>query len=92
MRIDSDAQIESDLLNQKLIPMDIFKMSDFMKAFYTIIIENLNRNQLIPGDWARTISVSSVGIGPRIKRLTDEQKQALINSGEKHAKEFLKRR
>jgi NTE family protein len=92
VRIDSDAQIENDLLNQKLVPMDIYKMSDYMKAFYTIVIENLNRSQLIPGDWSRTISVSSVGIGPRIKRLTDEQKQALISSGEKHAREFLKRR
>lgn len=90
VRIDSDAQIKSDAVNKAIIPIEINTMSDYLEAFYNIILENLNRNQLIPEDWDRTISVSSVGIGPRIKKLSTEQKNALIKSGEEHTIDFLK--
>jgi NTE family protein len=92
VRIDTDNQIENDLKNQSLAPLEIQNFSDFMKAFYLIIIENLNRNALIKEDWERTISVSSVGIGPKIKRLSLEQKTALMESGERHARLFLQKK
>jgi NTE family protein len=90
VRIDADAQIKSDSIDKDLAPMEIKKISDYLEAFYIIVLENLNRNQLIPEDWERTISVSSVGIGPKIKKLTNEQKMALIKSGEQHTLDFLK--
>ncbi len=92
VRIDTDNQIENDLKNQSLAPLEIQNFSDFMKAFYLIVIENLNRNALIKEDWERTISVSSVGIGPKIKRLSLEQKTALMESGERHARLFLQKK
>jgi NTE family protein len=92
VRIDADAQIKNDSLNQELAPVLIDKISDYLAAFYTIMLENLNRNQLIPEDWARTISVSSVGIGPKIKRLSPAQKIALIRSGEQHTLNFVQRK
>jgi NTE family protein len=82
--------MKSDSIDKDLAPMEINKMKDYLEAFYTIVLENLNRNQLIPEDWERTISVSSVGIGPKIKKLTNEQKMALIKSGEQHTLDFLK--
>lgn len=90
VRIDSDSQIKSDSIVKELAPIEINKISDYIEAFYIIIIENLNRNQLIPEDWERTISVSSVGIGPKIKKLTNDQKMALIKSGEQHTRDFFK--
>lgn len=90
VRIDSDSQIKSDSIDQELTPIEINKISDYLEAFYIIILENLNRNQLITEDWERTISVSSVGIDPKIKKLTIEQKMALIKSGEQHTLDFLK--
>ena len=92
VRIDSDSQIQSDTLNKDLVPMPINNINDYLEAFYIIILENLNRNQLMPEDWKRTISVSDVGITPRIKRLTKEQKEALIASGEQHTLEFLQKK
>ncbi len=50
----------------------------------------MNRNKLIKEDWERTISVSSVGIGPKIKKLSDNQKRSLMKSGEKAVKDFFK--
>lgn len=90
VRIDSDSQIKSDSTNKELAPVRIDEFTDYLEAFYIIILENLNRNQLIPEDWERTISVSSVGIGPKVKRLTNDQKMALIRSGEQHTLNFLK--
>ncbi len=92
VRIDSDSQIVSDSRNKELVPVQINKLSDYITAFYIIILENLNRNQLIPEDWQRTISVSSVGITPRIKKLSTKQKMALMLSGEQHTLNFLKQR
>lgn len=89
VRIDSDPQIKRDSTDKVLVPMQIEKVSDYLEAFYVLILENLNRNQLINEDWERTISVSSVGIGPKIKKLTQDQKMELIKSGEDHTLRFL---
>ena len=89
VRIESDDQIRQDSVKKELVPMEISNLSDYVYAFYVLVLENLNRIPLLPADWERTISVSSVGIGPRIKRLSEEQKQALIQSGEQAARGFL---
>jgi NTE family protein len=60
-----------------------------MEAFYNLVIENLNRNTLIPEDWERTISISSAGISPKIKRLSVSQKEKLVASGADYTKKFL---
>ncbi len=90
VRIDTDEQIAYDSEGKELAPAPIENISEYIGAFYTMVIESLNRNTLIPVDWDRTISVSSVGIGPKIKKLSEEQKQALMTSGEEHTREFLK--
>jgi hypothetical protein len=47
---------------------------------------------IIKEDWERTISVSSVGIGPKIERLSLEQKTALMESGERYTRDFFEKR
>jgi NTE family protein len=89
IRIDSDRQIEYDSKSQELAPIPIAKFSDYMEAFYVMVLENLNRNTLTEDDWKRTISVSSVNIGPRVKKLSPSQKESLLNSGRKSAKAFI---
>jgi NTE family protein len=89
VRIDSDSQIEKDRINQELATQKIEKLPDFINAFYNIVIENLNRNELTQEDWQRTISVSSVGIAPKIKKLSFQEKKILIESGKKATKHFF---
>ena len=89
IRIDTDSQIKNDSLSKELVPLQINNISDYLEAFYILILENLNRIPLIPEDWDRTISVSSAGIGPKIKKLTTEQQQSLIKSGEISTRKFL---
>ncbi|MDQ3191501.1 MAG: patatin-like phospholipase family protein [Bacteroidota bacterium] len=90
IRIDSELQIRNDSLSKELVPINIDGFNDYISAFYIFIIENLNRPQLIKDDWQRTISVSSVEISPRVKRLSKSQKQSLINSGITSTSKYLK--
>ena len=89
VRIDTEDQIKKDSVDQELAEMPINDLMSYMNAFYSIIIENLNRPQLTDEDWERTISVSSVGIGPKIKNLSAEQKKALVDSGRESCKMFI---
>jgi NTE family protein len=91
VRIDTDSQIQNDASSRELVPIQINNFNDYLTAFYILTLEKLNRATLLPQDWERTISVSSVGIGPKIKKLSPEQKQALIKSGEDFTLKFLDR-
>jgi len=92
VRMDTESQIERDAKDRELVPVQIDNITGYVEAFYTLIIENLNRNSLTRADWERTISVSSAGIGPRIKKLSEAQKNALIESGETYTRKFLENR
>ena len=89
IRIDSKEQIEHDHISKELIPLKINNLKDYINAFYLFTLENLNRNTLTPEDWKRSISISSEGIGPKIKRLSAKQRQTLLNSGAKYTWEYF---
>ncbi len=91
IRIDSDEQIKQDAVDQQLISYEVKDFKGFTEAFYILVLENLNRNKLTQADWARSVSVSSKKIGPRIKKLSEAQKQLLIESGREGMMRFLKR-
>ena len=82
VRMDSDEQIKNDKNGLGLVEQKITDFRSYIEAFYIMTIENLNRNQLTKEDWNRTISVSSVNIGPKIKRLKQTEKESLMKSGE----------
>ncbi|MBI4647476.1 MAG: patatin-like phospholipase family protein [Bacteroidia bacterium] len=90
VRIDPELQIQNDSISRELIPVEIQNFIDYVSALYIFIIENLNRNELTDADWTRTISVSSAGIGPRIRKLSKEEKERLINSGRKFTLKYIR--
>ncbi len=89
VRIDSDPQITNDKTTRELALIPIHSLRNYVNAFYVLSLENLNRSSLTETDWARTLSVSDAEIGPMIKKLTKAQKEALLQSGRKHAHRFL---
>jgi NTE family protein len=89
VRIDSDQQIQHDAGSRELVPVQIRNLNDYMSALYILVIENLNRHELTDEDWARTIAVSSVGISPRVKRMSKEQKERLIQSGRDYTLKYI---
>ena len=82
-RMDHDAQIESDKLNRTLAEMEVGSLNDYFKAFYSIVIENLNRQRLTDIDWQRTISISDGNVQPRIRKLLKEEINILMENGRK---------
>jgi NTE family protein len=91
VRIDTDLQIKEDAASRELTPIAILDFKSYVSALYIFILENLNRNELTDADWSRTISVSSAGISPRIRKLSKKQKDRLIQSGSEFTSEYIKR-
>jgi len=80
-RIDSDEQIKSDHEQKTIAAMPVGNFKQYMAAFYNIVIENLNRQQLTEEDWKRTVSISDGKVGPRIRKLSDKEINILIENG-----------
>jgi NTE family protein len=89
LRVDTPEQIFSDHGGRGLVPMEINHFNSYVFAFYSYVLENLNRPILLPIDWKRSISISSGTIGPKIRRLSMEEKAALIQNGQAAVKDFL---
>lgn len=88
-RIDSDEQIKNDLKGKEIAPVYIANLKQYINAFYNIIIENLNRQQLSEEDWKRTISISDGKIAPRIRKLSAKEINILIDNGTQAMKSYL---
>jgi NTE family protein len=88
-RIDPDGQIKNDRENQILADMPTNNFKEYMLAFYNIVIENLNRQQLTKADWQRTVSISDGNISPKIRKLSKEEINTLIENGRNAVKNYL---
>jgi NTE family protein len=92
IRIDSEAQRQADSTGAGLVPLPVTTLKQYINAFYTMVLENLNRQPLTQEDWRRTVSVSDGSIGPRIKRLRKKEADLLIQNGRSATAIFLKSR
>ena len=88
-RIDSDEQIKNDSEGKQIAAMPVGNLKQYLNAFYNIVIENLNRQQLTKVDWQRTVSISDGKIGPRIRKLSAEEITILIENGRRAIKTYL---
>jgi NTE family protein len=88
-RIDSEDQVKNDREGKNIAAMPIDNFKQYMAAFYNIVVENLNRQQLTPEDWARTVSISDGKVGPRIRKLSTEEINTLITNGREAIKTCL---
>jgi len=90
LRLDRTEQIAYDKKQEiGLAPYNILGFNDYIGAFYNIVLENLNRNQLKPQDWERTISINTLKFSPKIKKVSTEEKEVLLQSGEQAVKNFF---
>ena len=88
-RIDPEHQIKNDRVDQTLAEMSIRNLKEYLMAFYTIIIENLNRQQLTKNDWQRTVSISDGNIAPKLRKLSKDEVNILIENGRKAVRNFF---
>ena len=93
LRLNRAEQIPQDgapASRPQLAPCAITDFNTCMGALYTVALENLNPVQ--PGDWQRTIGIDFLNFSPKIKRISDAQKQSLLDSGRKGAQAFFSRK
>ena len=88
-RIDREDQIIYDKLDQKLAPRTITNFNDYLSAFHSMIIENLNRQPLTSADWKRTVSISDGDVTPRIRKLSSKEINTLLTNGKEAMKLYL---
>jgi len=88
-RIDRDEQIINDTGIKNIAPLPVGNINQYIGAFYNIIIENLNRQQLTDEDWQRTVSISDGKVGPRIRKLSEKEIAVLIEKGREGIKKYL---
>jgi NTE family protein len=91
-RIDSKEQISNDRAGNGLAPIPINRFNHYLRAFYTLIIEQLNRQVLTADDWARTVSIGDGNIGPRIRTLSKEEVATLTRNGATATRSYLQAR
>ena len=88
-RIDMDEQIASDRTERKLVPKPVTNFNEYITAFYTMILENLNRQTLTAVDWERTVSISDGLVSPRIRKLSRKEIDILIANGKQALISYL---
>lgn len=89
-RIDSEYQITVDRTKTKTDPYyPIHSTKDLVGSVYYIMKENLNRFMLTELDWERTISISDAGIGPKVKKLSPEQKELFLSEGKRGVRRYF---
>lgn len=88
-RIDREEQIVNDKNAGALAPMPVGNIKEYSSALYNIVIENLNRQTLSTDDWKRTVSINDGKIGPRIRRLSKTEIDALMENGRMATKNYL---
>ncbi|SET91837.1 patatin-like phospholipase family protein [Hymenobacter actinosclerus] len=92
LRLDRPEQVAVDTQpggRARLAPYAIQDLGSYIGALYTVALENLNPTHA--SDWPRTVSISTVGFNPKIKRLSAQQKQQLMDSGAAGVREFMSR-
>lgn len=88
LKLERPEQLTHDQANTGLAPYSIRSFNEYIGAFYTFVIENLNRQPDWTNEKSRTIYISMEGVRPRVRRMRAEETQRLYQSGQRAARLF----
>lgn len=88
LRLESAEQIKADAQNFGLASYPIRSFKTYMGAFYNLVSEAANRYNFRPEDLKRTISIDFQNIGPKVRKLSEAERNVLIGSGKKCVGDF----
>lgn len=83
LKLERPEQMQQFRNNTEIAPYQIESLTDYTSAFYNYIIENLNRRWPMVDEQARTIYISTEGITPRVRRMSEADKAKLFDSGKR---------
>jgi len=90
LRLERAEQIQADAQNMGLATYPIQGFKGYIGAFYNLVSEAANRLSFRPEDLKRTVSIDFKNIGAKVRKLSDEEKTTLLNSGRAGVASFLK--
>ncbi|MBS1774449.1 MAG: patatin-like phospholipase family protein [Bacteroidetes bacterium] len=88
LKLERPEQVEGNKPGQ-LAPYRIFRFANYIGALYNIIIEHLNRDTNSATEQGRTIYISTGNIAPKVKRISNADKDLLYSNGISAAKSFI---
>lgn len=80
LKFEADEQIDYNIRGKGLAPVRIHKVTEFVNAFYNVSFEEINRSAMSGQDWERTIFIPTQDFSPRIRRLSTDDKQFLLEN------------
>ncbi len=83
LKLERPEQMQQFRNNTEIAPYRIESLTDYTSAFYNYIVENLNRRWPMADEKARTIYISTEGITPRVRRMSEADKTKLFDSGKR---------
>jgi NTE family protein len=89
LKLERPEQLAYNKSNTGIAPYGIHSFKDYIAALYNITIEQLNKT--IPAEVERkhTIYISTGGINPRVRHISQKEKQILLDSGKQGAQQFF---
>lgn len=86
-KLDRPEQI--DYQGDGLAPFDIFGFRSYLAALYNVTIEQLNKPVSKDEEEARTIYISTGKVNPRVRKISQEEKDLMYNNGKTAAEKFF---
>ncbi len=91
LSLDRSEQIQLNSINvdgQGVAPYPINGFTDYVSAFYNLIMEKVNYQNFSPENLKRTISIDYKNISQRVRKLSVAEKTMMIDNGREAVKRF----
>ena len=86
LKLESPNQLDTTI--EQIAPYDIAGYKTFSASFYTLTSESINRQKLSEKQFRQTILISNLDMSPKVRKLSDEEKNALIESGKQGVRNY----
>ncbi len=87
LKLESPNQIDTSI--EQIAPYDISGYKTFSASFYTLTSESINRQKLSENQFNQTVLISNLGMSPKVRKLSEEEKNALIESGKAGVRKYF---
>ena len=87
LKLDRPEQIDYRNYTNGIAPYPIHSVKQYVGALYNIIIENLNTEK--DNDAERTVYISTSNIQPKIRRVSEKQRNILYDNGKLAVEQFF---
>jgi NTE family protein len=90
LKLERPEQITYYDQSTEIAPYSITNLKTHIGALYNLTIETLARKSAMEYERFRTIYISTAGMNPRVRKMTNDQKMILYESGRSAVRNFLK--